>query len=107
MDDLYILKDRLSTAMLHRDMNGSELASKSGLQKSSVSRYLTGENIPRPSALIKMAEALDVSPAWLLGYDVPMESSAEYIRIDIGKLTEENQLRLAAYYQGLLDSQKG
>lgn len=104
MDNLYIIKDRLNEAMKIRGMSASELAKRSGLAKSSVSRYLTGENIPRSIAIGKMATALDVSPVWILGYNLTMDGKE--IQIDIEKLSEDNKTRLLAYYQALLDSQE-
>jgi transcriptional regulator with XRE-family HTH domain len=104
MNNLYIIKERLLEAMRVRGMNATELASKSGLAKSSVSRYLSGENIPRSIAIGKMAKALNVSPAWILGYNLTMEGE-EIKNVELEKLTPENQTRLFAYYQALLDSQ--
>ena len=104
MDNLYIIKDRLNEALRVRGMTASELAKASGLAKSSVSRYLTGENIPRSIAIGRMAQALNVSPAWILGYNLTMDG--EEIRLEIDKLTEENKTRLLAYYQALIDSQE-
>ena len=106
MNNLYVIKERLIEAMKLRGMTATELASKSGLAKSSVSRYLSGENIPRSIAIGKMANALDVSPAWILGYNLTMDGK-EIQNVDIDKLTEENKSRLFAYYQALLDSQGG
>lgn len=107
MDNLYIIKDRLNEAMQLRGMNATELAQKTGLNKSSVSRYLSGENIPRSLAIGKMANALGVNPAWVLGYDVPMEEGSPQIRIDVEKLTDANKKLLVGYYQALIDSQEG
>lgn len=104
MNNLYIIKERLLEAMRVRGMNATELASKSGLAKSSVSRYLSGENVPRSIAIGKMAKALNVSPAWILGYNLTMEGE-EINNLEVEKLTPENQTRLFAYYQALLDSQ--
>ena len=104
MDNLYVIKERLIEAMKLRQMTATELANKSGLAKSSVSRYLTGENIPRSIAIGKMANALNVSPAWILGYNLTIDGQ-EIPNIEIDKLTEENKTRLLAYYQALIDSQ--
>lgn len=105
MDNLFIIKNRLNEAMQLRQCTVSELAKKSGLSKSSVSRYLTGENIPRSIAIGKLANALNVSPTWILGYNVTIDGK-EIIDIDTDKLTDENKARLTAYYQALLDTQK-
>lgn len=104
MDNLYIIKDRLNEAMKLRGMNITELAEKSGLNKSTVSRYLSGICIPRSNAIGKMAMALRVSPAWVLGYDVTMEGE-EPKHIDLDQLNELNKAKVFAYYQALLDSQ--
>lgn len=85
-------------------MTAAELANKSGLAKSSVSRYLSGENIPRSIAIGKMANALNVSPAWILGYNLTIDGK-EIPTIELDKLTPDNKARLIAYYQGLIDTQ--
>ena len=106
MDNLFVIKDRLNEAMRLRQTTVSELAKKSGLSKSSVSRYLSGENIPRSIAIGKLANALNVSPTWILGYNVTIDGK-EIVEIDTDKLTDENKTRLIAYYQALLDTQRG
>ena len=105
MDNLYIIKDRLNEAMKLRGLNITELAELSGLNKSTVSRYLSGTCIPRSIAIGKMATALGVSPAWVLGYDVTIDGQ-EPMHVDLDKLNEINKAKLAAYYQALLDSQE-
>lgn len=105
MNNFYIIKDRLNEAMRLRGLNLSELAELSGLNKSSVSRYLTGKMIPRTAAIGKLAQVLDVSPSWILGYNVNMDGS-EPPKIEIQKLNEDNKARLFAYYQALIDSQE-
>ena len=105
MENIYKIKDRLNEALIMRGMTAAELANATGLNKSSLSRYLTGENIPRSKAIGKMAQALNVSPAWILGYNVTIDGKS-MIDIDLNSLSEENKTRLQAYYQALLDSQK-
>ena len=104
VDNLYIIKERLNEALKLRGITAAELANKSGLAKSSVSRYLSGENIPRSIAIGKMANALNVSPAWILGYNLTIDGK-EIPTIELDRLTPENQTRLIAYYQGLIDTQ--
>lgn len=107
MCNLYIIKFRLLEAMKIRGITATELSKKSGLNKSSVSRYLSGETIPRSLAIGKMASALNVNPAWVLGYDVSMDPDVPPIHIEIEKLSKPNLERLLAYYQALIDSQGG
>lgn len=108
------IKDRIEEALEVRNMTASELAKKSGINKGAISKYLNGHVIPKQSAIGEMAKALSVSPAWLMGYDVNMEpqktiAQALIENINSGKiqkLTLQNQARLMAYYQALLDSQE-
>lgn len=102
---MYKIKDRINEGMTMRGLTAAELAVKAGMNKSSLSRYLSGETIPRSLAIGKLAAALDVSPAWLLGYDLTPEGKP-IIHVDLDKLNEGNKARLFAYYQALLDSQE-
>lgn len=102
------IKERIKKALEIRGMMPVDLARKSGINKGSISKYLKGDVIPKQSAIGAMAEALNVLPSWLMGYDVPMEAvTPEVTTIDINKLSEENMKRLEAYYQALVDSQDG
>ena len=59
----------------------TEFCKRTGLTKSAVSNYLHGERLPRQDQLSKICEAFDVNPAWLMGYDVPMERlKADHIK---------------------------
>lgn len=40
-----------------------------------ISQYLNGINEPGQRKLTILSEALNVSPVWLMGYDVPMQDS--------------------------------
>ena len=95
------IKDRLAEALRIRGLLPVELAKQSGINKGTISRYLKGTVVPKQSAIGEMAVALRVSPAWLLGYDVPMEDTV----IELDKLSKNNRERLVAYYQALIDSQ--
>lgn len=57
-----------------REMTQAELSKRSGISKSSISRYIKGDWEGKQSAVYELAKALDVTEAWLMGYDVPMES---------------------------------
>lgn len=105
MENIYIIKDRLNEALRLRGITAADLSRMTGINKSSISRYLSGESIPRSLAIGKMAEAIHVSPAWVLGYDVPMETGKPFVKMEIEKLNPTNQQRLMSYYQALLDSQ--
>lgn len=65
------LSSRLREALATAGLKPIELSEKTGIPKSMVSYYMTGKSTPKADRLFKMAVALDVSEAWLMGYDVP------------------------------------
>ena len=65
--------ERLLEAMRDIEMQPADLARATGINKSSLSRYLSGEYEPKQKAINKLAIALNVSEMWLWGYDVPKE----------------------------------
>ncbi len=65
---------RLNEALNLRNMKPIELSEKTNIDKGSISCYLSGRYDPKSKNIYLMAKALNVSPTWLLGYDVPMEN---------------------------------
>lgn len=76
------LKDRLREALADRGMKPIELAEKTDVPKSMVSYYLSGKSVPKADRIYKMAHALGVNEAWLLGYDVPKVRTPEQKKND-------------------------
>ena len=74
--------ERLREAMAEAGKKQSDLANETGLQKSAISRYLSGEYEPKQKAINKMAIALGVSDMWLWGFDVPKQRSVEQKKND-------------------------
>ena len=66
------LRDRLSEALARKGWKAVDLVEKTGVPKGAISYYLAGKSKPKTDRLYIIAQALDVSEAWLLGYDVPM-----------------------------------
>lgn len=54
-------------AMIKRDISPTELARKSGVQRSQIYRYLTAEIAPTTNNIRKLAAALNVTTDYLLG----------------------------------------
>lgn len=69
--------ERIKIALKLREMKQVELSEKSGINKPSISCYISGKYEPKQSALYNLGKALDVSEMWLAGYDVPMERPIE------------------------------
>jgi transcriptional regulator with XRE-family HTH domain len=74
--------DRLREAMTDAGKSQAELMRDTGLQRSAISRYLSGEYEPKALAVGKMARVLGVSEMWLFGYDVPKNRTAEQKKND-------------------------
>ena len=64
-----LLSIRLSEALEHRGINQAELSEKSGVARSQLSRYVTGNNKGKIPAdvLFAIADALQCSARWLIG----------------------------------------
>lgn len=93
---------RLKQARELRDITLEEAGNKVGVHKSTILRWENGETekfkIPTLEAL---ADLYDVNPAWLMGYDVPMEKKlssqksddfrmASYNGVDVEGLDEQD-----------------
>lgn len=78
------LNNRLRYAMNVRNIKSIDLSSKTGIDKSQISHYLKGDYKAKQDTLYLMANALNVNPVWLMGYDVPMEKNAEDLLRKIG-----------------------
>lgn len=72
------LKNRLTKALSIRNMKPLELSIKTNIPKSSISQYMSGYTKPKDERIYAIAKALDVSEAWLMGFDVPMERDVKY-----------------------------
>ena len=75
------LKDRLNEALILREKKAVDLTKDLGIPKSAISQYLSGKSQKMDAdRLQKIASYLNVSEAWLAGFDVPQ--SSEMIQID-------------------------
>lgn len=62
--------ERLKTILEETGIRQTELCEKTGIGKSAMSQYIHGAFVPKKHNLHVIAEVLDVSEEWLLGYDV-------------------------------------
>ena len=65
--------ERLRIALDFRNMKATKLSALTGINKSTISQYLSKEYEPKRDRLELFAKTLNVNEAWLIGYDVPME----------------------------------
>lgn len=64
------------------------------MNKSDLSQYVSGKVEPSQEKLVLLGIALNVSEAWLMGFDVPMERTAS---------TKESSPKIIQYYELLND----
>ncbi|MBR5862285.1 MAG: helix-turn-helix domain-containing protein [Bacteroidales bacterium] len=76
------LKDRLKEALEKKNMRPVDLCTMTDIPKGAVSYYLAGKSEPKADRLYIMCKALDVSEAWLMGYDVPAARTPEQKKND-------------------------
>lgn len=68
------LKTRLQTAMDMNNKKSVDLVNDLGIPKSAMSQYLSGKSKDMDSKrLYKICSYLNVSEAWMMGFDVPMK----------------------------------
>lgn len=72
-------KDRLNEALSMRNMTAAELSRLSGIDEGTLSNYKKGKYEPKQRKLESIAIALNVSIAWLMGADVPMEKEYKLV----------------------------
>lgn len=75
------------------------------LSKGMLSQYISEAYEPKQQKLSILAEALNVSEAWLMGYDVPMEKDMtedqESLLLEYNALNSAGKQRLMAYAKEL------
>ena len=87
---------RLAKALAIRGMKQFELCEKTKIPKSAISQYLSGLFEPKQDRLYIIAQALNVDPVWLMGFDVPMEKTKENSHNE-RTLTEGEELMLEIF----------
>lgn len=93
--------ERLRQALEYRHINAAQVAKDTGISKGSLSQYLSGKFSPKQDRLYILAKYLRVSPIWLMGIDVPMETvkPKEFYPIDNVRLADNNQVSYTQLYE--------
>jgi transcriptional regulator with XRE-family HTH domain len=75
-------KDRLKIALTLSGKKQIDLVNETGINRGTISRYLSGKYEPKADTINKLAMVLDCSEMWLWGYDVPRKRSPEQKKND-------------------------
>lgn len=99
--------DRLNFLLTNAEMRPIDLSNATGIDKSSISRYLNGDYVPKQRRLTKIARALNADEGWLLtGVDQKRNTeSFELSRKDEREIESDledmmNSISSAAYEGG-------
>ena len=113
---------RLHELMSVMNIKQKDIVDETGLNKSTISNYCNGNRVPNQKNIAIISDAFDISPAWLMGYDVGMKRSKEESKDYVVTLEEQKILvelqaidprdrelilsTLAIAYQNALDRKK-
>lgn len=65
--------DRIKMALQIKGVKQADLCRLTKIPKSALSQYISGAYDPKQDRIYLIANALNVSEAWLMGLDVPMD----------------------------------
>jgi transcriptional regulator with XRE-family HTH domain len=97
---------RIKLGLKIRGMKQADLCQITKIPKSAISQYISGAFEPKQDRIYLISKALNVSEAWLMGYDVPMDrvnssppeepklSEVEQKLLDIFRLIPEDQQKV-------------
>ena len=82
---------RLKETMINRGITQSDLSAMTSIRASSISDWLNDKYSPKQDKIAIIAKALNVSPAWLMGYDEVNneETKGYYEDPEVAALAEE------------------
>jgi transcriptional regulator with XRE-family HTH domain len=60
-----------------RGLRAVDIIDRTGIPKVTLSYYMSGKTEPKADRVYTLAKVLDVSEAWLMGFEVPMARSLE------------------------------
>lgn len=106
------IEEQLKQMMINHSGSINKFASDVGLPYSTVASILNrGVKNANVQNIIKVCHALNISADELANgritttWDLLVKNKESTVPFDFFKLTPENQARLIAYYQGLIDTQ--
>ena len=101
--------NRLKSIMKERKITQTELAKRTGIRQSSISDWLNDRYEPKQDKVYIIAKALNVSPAWLLGYDenIPTNEQSSNYYFDVETAEYAEMLRTRPEMRMLFSASRG
>lgn len=103
---------RLRKALDDKCMKPIELARRTGVNKGAISQYLSAAYSPSNKNAKKMADVLNVSPLWLMGFDAIFVENERYDKKEKASyyftlLKEDDQDKVLEYMEFLFGRYEG
>lgn len=64
-----IIGNRIKQAMNLKGVSQVDVVKNTGINKGSLSCYISGRYLPKQNTIYKLSKYLGVTPSWLMGYD--------------------------------------
>lgn len=98
--------ERIRSALTIKGMKQSDLCRLTKIPKSALSQYISGDYEPKQDRIYLIAKALNVSEAWLMGFDVLMDRRITTTTPSEPNLSEGEQKWLELYNRGSAETWK-
>lgn len=100
--------NRLTMAMDGNSITAAQLSRKTGLSEASISRYVAGSMEPKLTALLILADALNVTADWLSGSDDSyfIEAGNKELIMIYNALSLDGKNKVLEYAELLLDKER-
>lgn len=97
--------ERLKEAIKISGKKQIDVAKETGIDKGSISNYMSGRYEPKLPAIKKLASVLNVDEMWLWGYDVPMQRQKKKPVADDGNELPKRKKDLIERVKKMSDSE--
>ena len=99
--------ERLNSILQKRNLSQADLSKMTGIRSSSNSDWLNGKYEPKQDKISIIAEALNVSPVWLIGYDDTSSNQSEGYYVDPETAEYAEMLRTRPEMRMLFSASRG
>ena len=98
------IKNRIKEGMRMRKISAAQLAKMSGVSEASISNYLNDKVKPKTNNIQKLASALEVNEAWLMGYDVAPDADYDVVfkSDEVQQSKQETSENYAKLYKNII-----
>ena len=99
--------ERLNSILQKRNLSQADLSKMTGIRSSSISDWLNGKYEPKQDKISIIADALNVSPVWLIGYDDTSSNQSEGYYVDPETAEYAEMLRTRPEMRMLFSASRG